>query len=117
MTTQKEIDEMFASLLESISQICNKTTFANVSRNVEIIKGEYRDMLQFCKNHHKNPWHSIADGDLPEVNKRCLLNIEGSNYIGCRCVTEHVFLEDIPFLSLTINDFDYWMEIPELPTE
>lgn len=117
MTTQKEIDEMLINLLKSISQICDKTTSGNVSHNIATIKCKCRDMLQFYNGNSINPWHSIADGDLPEVNKRCLLNIEGANYIGCRCATEHVFLEDTPSLSLTINDFDYWMEIPELPTE
>ena len=115
MTTQEEIDVMFASLLESIFQICSKTTFANVSRNVETIKGEYRDMLQFCKNHHKNPWHSIADGDLPEVDKRCLLSFQGAFYIGFRRANDSVFLEDECSFFTDIYDIEYWMEIPELP--
>ena len=117
MTTQKEIDEMFINLLKSISQICDKTTSGNVSHNIATIKCKCRDMLQFYKENPVSSWYSIADGDLPQVNKQCLFSYEGNIYIGYRCITDDVFLEDVPSLSLTVNDFDYWMEIPKLPTE
>ena len=64
-----------------------------------------------------SPWHSIADGDLPKVNKQCLFRYEGNIYIGYRCITEDVFLEDVPSLSLNIKDFDYWVEVPDLPND
>lgn len=117
MTTQKEIDEMLINLLKSISQICDKTTSGNVSHNIATIKCKCRDMLQFCKNHHKTPWHSIADGDLPEVDKRCLLSFQGAFYIGFRYAFNNVFLEDEESFFTDINDIDYWMEIPKLPND
>ena len=113
MTTQEEIDVMFASLLGSISQICNKTTFTNVSRNVETIKGEYRDMLQFCKNHHKNPWHSIADGDLPKTDGRYIVMAQNGYCHTCQYHTDDRYWDTIGYQS----DIKYWMEIPELPTD
>lgn len=123
MTTQEEIDEMFASLLESISQICNKTTYANLSRNVEIIKGEYRDMLQFCKNHSKSLWHSVKDGELPQESKGDAIDhpflVKATDgeafmaYYGLREEDKEMCFFDDCGLAL---DVEYWMEIQELPT-
>lgn len=117
MIVQKEMDETLINLLESILQICNKTTSGNVSHNIATIKCKCRDMLRFYNDNPVSPWHSIADGDLPQVNKYCLFSYEGNIYIGYRCITEDVFLEDVPSLSLKVTDFDYWMEIPKLPNE
>lgn len=117
MTTQEEIDVMFASLLESISQICNKTTYANLSRNVEIIKGEYRDMLQFCKNHPANRWHSVKDGELPQAGKICMFGYQGKLYKGFMYKDGALHFDDEFSPMLDINDVNYWMEIPGLPTE
>lgn len=108
MTREKEISKVASEYTENYG-------YFNV--DLDDVEIGFMDGAEWADEHPINPWHSIADGDLPEVNKRCLLNIEGSNYIGFRCVTEHVFLEDTPSLSLTINDFDYWMEIPKLPTD
>jgi len=128
MTTQEEIDEMFASLLRNISQTCNKTTFVHMSHNIEIIKGEYRDMLQFCKNHHKSLWHSVKDGELPKGirdDSECMPFIVktkgGNQYLAyytswfdeeCRTI-RHEFFDECDCAL----DVEYWMEIPELPTE
>ena len=43
----KEMDETFIATLESISQVCDKTTSGNVSHNIATIKCKCRDMLQF----------------------------------------------------------------------
>ena len=117
MTTQEEIDEMFFSLLGSISQICNKTTYVNLSRNIATIKGKCIDLLQFYKKKPANTWHSVKEGDLPPFNKPCLFNYNGTTYIGLVRGDESLYLENSLDLSLSINDINYWMEIPKLPTE
>lgn len=43
----KEMDETFIATLESISQVCDRTTSGNVSHNIATIKCKCRDMLQF----------------------------------------------------------------------
>lgn len=45
--SQKEMDETFIATLESISQVCDKTTSGNVSHNIATIKCKCREMLQF----------------------------------------------------------------------
>ena len=55
MTSQKEIDELFISTLQSISQICDRITSGNVSHNVSTIKCKCRDMLAFYEKYRANP--------------------------------------------------------------
>ena len=43
----KEMDETFIATLESISQVCDRTTSGNVSHNIATIKCKCREMLQF----------------------------------------------------------------------
>ena len=75
------------------------------------------DGVKWADENPASPWHSIADGDLPEVDKRCLLSFQGAFYIGFRYAFNNVFLEDEESFFTDINDIEYWMEIPELPTE
>ena len=51
MTTQKEIDKIFIDTLESVVQMCEKTTSGNVSHNIATIKCKCRDMLQSKVSH------------------------------------------------------------------
>lgn len=117
MTTQKEMDDIFISILKSIIKVCDLTTSGNVSHNIATIKCKCRDMLQFYKENPVSPWHSIAEEDLPEVDKRCLLSYQGNFYIGFMCANKSVFLEDEESFFTYINDIEYWMEIPELPND
>lgn len=128
MTTQKEIDEMLINLLESISQICDKTTSGNVSHNIATIKCKCRDMLQFYKKYPANPWHSVADGDFPKGIKNdseCMsfiVKTKGGNQYFAYYTSwldeeyraiRHDFFDECDCLL----DVEYWMKIPELPTE
>ncbi len=117
MTTQEEIDELFVKLLKSISQICNKTTFANISHNIEIIKDKCRDMLQFHKDYPVTHWHSVKDGDLPQVNKDYLFSYNGFFGIGYMREDKSLYLYEEFSPMVDINDVEYWMEIPNLPTD
>ena len=117
MTTQKEMDVILITVLESIIRVCDLTTSGNVSHNISTIKCKCRDMLRFYKENPVSPWHSIADGDLPQVDKRCLLSFQGAFYIGFMCANKSVFLEDEESFFTDIYDIEYWMEIPKLPTD
>lgn len=72
---------------------------------------------KWADEHPANPWHSVKDGDLPPFNKVCLFNCDGTTYIGFIRGDESLYLENDLYLSLSINDINYWMEVPELPTE
>lgn len=95
-----------------------------MSRKIEIIKGEYRDMLQFCKNHSKSLWHSVKDGELPReakddaIDPPFLVKMAGGDiytaYYGLREEDKEMcFFDDCGL----VIEVDYWMEIPEFPTE
>lgn len=128
MTTQDEIDEMFVNLLENIYQICNKTTFANVSHYIATVKCKCRDMLQFYRENPVSPWHSVADGDLPKGLKNddgympFIVKTKGGKqhlaYYASWLDEEyrairHDFFDECDCLL----DVEYWMEIPKLPTK
>lgn len=124
MSIQEEIDEMFFSLLGSISQICNKTTYTNLSRNIATIKDKCLDLLQFYKNHPANRWHSVKDGDLPQgakddvIDPPFLVKTAGGDiytaYYGLREEDKEMCFFDDCGLAIEV---DYWMEIPDLSTE
>lgn len=80
-------------------------------RRETFIKG-----AKWADKHPANPWHSVKEGDLPPFNKPCLFNCNGTTYIGFVRGDESLYLENNLDLSLSINDINYWMEIPELPT-
>ena len=75
------------------------------------------DGAEWADEHPANPWHSVKDGDLPPFNKVCLFNCNGTTYIGFIRGDESLYLENDLYLSLSINDINYWTEVPKLPTE
>lgn len=115
-TTEKEIIETFVATIESIEGVCNKTTSGNVSHNIATIKGKCRTMLQFYKEFPANPWHFVADGDLPPENIDCLF-VYDHNLIdkGYMSEDKYISLDGEFSPNIDIEDIKYWMEIPELP--
>lgn len=62
------------------------------------------------------PWHSVKDGELPQVNKDYVFSYKGFSYIGYMREDKSLrFNEDFSPM-IDINEVEYWMEIPELPT-
>lgn len=63
------------------------------------------------------PWHSVKDGELPQVNKDYVFSYKGFSYIRYMREDKSLrFNEDFSPM-IDINEVEYWMEIPELPTE
>lgn len=71
---------------------------------------------EWADAHPTNPWHSVSDGDLPPDDTYCLF---------LRCIDDiekgHVMDGNVHFNStekpIPLKDMDYWMEIPQLPSE
>lgn len=61
-----------------------------------------------------NPWHSVADGDLPQNNTYCFFSI-GTNEIEIGHVMDGCVHFNSTEKPWTLKDMDYWMEIPKLP--
>ncbi|WP_315513612.1 hypothetical protein [Prevotella histicola] len=70
----------------------------------------------WADNHPKNPWHAVKDGDLPQVNKDYVFSYNGFSYIGYMREDKSLHFNDEYAPMLDIDEVDYWMEIPELPT-
>lgn len=64
-----------------------------------------------------NPWYSVANGDIPRANKNCIFHYLGCMSKGFMRGDKSIFLDNDLTLSPNIREIDYWMEIPELPTE
>lgn len=115
--TEKEIIETFVATIESVEDVCNKTTSGNVSHNIATIKGKCRTMLQFYKEFPANPWHSVADGEIPLSYVDCLFahgegQVDRGYMLDCECV---LFPDGSTMID--IEDVKCWMEIPPIPEE
>ncbi len=121
MTTQKEIDKIFIDTLESVVQMCEKTTSGNVSHNIATIKCKCRDMLQFYKENPVNPWHSVADGDFPLKVKNNNSRIEFSVEVLVRLDKNRIasgryyYTYKSWYVGLQRVYPTHWMEMSELP--
>lgn len=62
-----------------------------------------------------NPWHSVKDGEIPQVYARCLFNSKAELYKGFMAADKLLYFDDRGNQKLSIDEVDYWMEIPELP--
>lgn len=60
-------------------------------------------------------WHKVVDGDLPTSYVRCLLANHKGMCVGYMLDNEGIILDSGNSFASTIDEVDYWMEIPELP--
>lgn len=118
MTTQKELNEMFVGILGDISQICERITTGNISHNISTIRCKCKDMLAFYNKYPINPWHSIAEEDLPKEEKLYLCGDNSDYIIGEWNAEKRRFTDPFSrFDNQRIDWVQYWMEIPILPSE
>lgn len=71
----------------------------------------------WADNHPKSPWRAVKDGNLPQAIKDCIFSYQGKLYKGFMYEDGALHFDDESSPMLDINEVDYWMEIPELPTE
>ena len=74
-------------------------------------------MLQFYKQYPATLWHSVKDGELPQAGKVCMFGYQGKLYKGFMYKDGALHFDDEFSPMLDINELDYWMEMPKLPTE
>ena len=72
---------------------------------------------KWADEHPANPWHSVKDGEIPQVYARCLFNSKAELYKGFMAADKLLYFDDRGNQKLSIDEVDYWMEIPKLPTE
>lgn len=65
MTSQEKLNEKFVSAIISILQVCNTTASNNEFNSIASIKRKCEDIMDFYYQCPTNPWHSVADGDIP----------------------------------------------------
>lgn len=111
------MDDIFITTLECIIQVCDLTTSGNVAHYIPSIKGKCQSMIQFYKENPVTLWHSVKEGELPQAGKDCIFIYQGKLYKGFMYKDGALHFDDEFSPMLDINELDYWMDIPELPTE
>lgn len=117
MTPQEKLNEAFISAIVSILYTCNTTTSGNESNSITTIKRQCGEIMNFYNQCPARPWHSVADGDLPKVAKDYIFVYQGICAQGFMNWDKTLSLDGKDDSTLCIYDVDYWMEIPESPTD
>ena len=98
---------------EKIRQVAQKYIATDKHNGVGVRTQAFVDGAEWADKHPASPWHSVADGDLPNKDGRYLT----LHTNGIPCI--HAF--NTQYRRWVINAYQsivkYWMEIPELPTE
>jgi hypothetical protein len=102
---------------EKIKQAASKYVITDMTCGIGVRTQAFIDGAKWADEYLKSPWHYIADGDLPQTNKVTLFSFQGLFYIGYMRSNGNVSLKDASNLLYIISDFDYWMEIPDLPND
>lgn len=110
-------NEIAKAASESMTETLMSTPNYEFSpRATDLLECAYIKGAEWADEHPKSPWHSVADGDLPQNNTYCFFSI-GINEIEIGHVMDgcvHFNSTEKPWM---LKDMDYWMEIPKLPKE
>lgn len=104
---------------EEISKAAQNYIVTDETCGVGVRKQTFMDGAKWADEHPKSVWHSVKDGELPQEAKDCIFSYQGELYKGVMFNDKSLHFDDkfSPTLDININEVDYWMEIPELPTE
>ena len=108
MTREEQIRE--AALAYSFDTDGGCTGDLNTGRD------DFMEGAEWADTHPSNPWHNVADGDLPPDNTYCLFLV-GIDRIERGHVMDGCVHFDSTEKHWMLKDMDYWMEIPKLPSE
>ena len=92
-------------------------TDGGVTGDLNTGRDDFMKGAEWADEHPAVIWHKVADGDIPRANKNCIFHYLGRMSKGFMRGDKSIFLDDDLTLSPNIREIDYWMEIPELPTE
>ncbi len=118
MTREEIIDKIHDFLLTHHANVeCD--TCINVFEDLRSLIDEIK-----TDKYPESPWHSVADGDFPMETKGDYADMPFIVVFkdGIRCSAYYDFKEDEENAYFYDDcdcalDVEYWMEIPELPTE
>lgn len=116
MTRDNEIANAASEAMTETLMSCPMYEFS--PKATDLLECAYIKGAEWADAHPVNPWHSIADGDLPKEEKLYLCG-DNSDYIIGEWNAETRRFTD-PFSKFDNQRIDwvkYWMEIPKLPSE
>lgn len=103
----------------ALEYVCR--SYSNID---DAVDDAFVDGALWSDSHPANPWHSVADGDLPTELKGDCVDMpfivvckDGITYSAYYDIEEdeenYCFYDDCG----CVLDVDYWLEIPQLPKE
>lgn len=107
MTREEQIRE--AALAYSFDTDGGCTGDLNTGRDDFMVGAEWADA------HPANPWHKVADGDLPKESGDCLCYDGYETSIGWFDTSDNLFNSYSRFMKKI--EVKYWMKVPKLPSE
>lgn len=113
MTRENEIAN---AALEAMTETLMSTPNYEFSpKATDLLECAYIKGAEWADKHPANPWHSVADGDLPTKDGYYLCRDESDSIIGSFDVKFKVFYDPHSrFDCDKITWIKYWMEIPEI---
>lgn len=112
---QKQIEEAVST---SITETLMSTPNYEFSpRATDLLECAFWKGAEWADENPANPWHSVKDGELPQEAKDCIFCYQGELYKGFMLGDKTIHFDEVFSPDFNIYDVDYWIEIPELPTE
>lgn len=115
---QKQIEEAVST---SITETLMSTPNYEFSpRATDLLECAFWKGAEWADENPANPWHKVADGDLPKESKGDLFNLtllicmpNGRMFPAYYDIKENIFADEFN----EVIEIAYWMEIPKLPTK
>lgn len=115
MTRDNEIANAASEAMTETLMSCPMYEFN--PKATDLLECAYIKGAEWADNHPATRWHSVKDGELPQEAKDCIFCYQGELYKGFMLGDKTIHFDEVFSPDLDIYDVDYWMEIPELPTE
>lgn len=115
MTRENEIANAASEAMTETLMSCPTYEFS--PKATDLLECAYIKGAEWADIHPANHWHSVKAGELPQAGKVCMFGYQGKLYKGSMFEDGALHFEDEFSPMLDINEVDYWMTIPELPTE
>lgn len=101
-------------IYQAAKECCQKN-IPNLPQMHFVVETAFEAGAKWADEHPKSPWHFVADGDLPPIDKVVLCTNGTDISLG---VYNRHFYDPSPWKDCErLPLVKYWMEIPKLPTE
>ena len=114
MTREEEIAK--AASVSMTEVLMSTPNYVFSPRATDLLECAYIKGAEWADSHPINPWHSVADGDLPEKTGNYLCSDGEESIVAFYSHVSGGFFNPLEKYGGDYDDLiKYWMEIPQLP--